>query len=328
MPPVAAPEALLRRRAGAAVRDLGGETMGTRWSARLVEPADGMPPGIDAAIGMVLDRIVGQMSHWEPESDISRFNRAGIDRWCALPPEFVRVLAAALDVARASDGAFDPAMGRLADLWGFGPSGLRAVPPHEVEVARLHAAAGPGAVELDAPLLRARRRRDVALDFSGIAKGYAVDAVAHVLHGRGLTDFLVEIGGELYGAGVRPDGQPWWVDLEAVPGAETAPVRIALHELAVATSGDYRRGFTHDGRRYAHTLDSRTGRPSEAAVASVTVLHPQAMLADAWATALTVLGPVEGMAAAEREGLAAHMVERTGAGGREHWSPAFAAMLG
>ena len=147
-----------------------------------------------------------------------------------------------------------------------------------------------------------------------------------MLRSMELRDFLVEIGGELRGEGVRPDGQPWWVDLEPVPGSRLAPLRAALHGLSIATSGDYRRSFAHGGRDYAHTLDPRTGRPLDNGVASVTVLHPSCMLADAWATALTVLGPA-GMALAEREGLAAHMAVRAGTGFVEHLSPALQAML-
>ncbi|MEI9851314.1 MAG: FAD:protein FMN transferase [Sphingomonas sp.] len=298
--------------------------MGTRWSARIVDA----PPDAARGIGRVLDRIVAQMSHWEPGSDIGRFNRAPPGRWQPLPDEFALVLAAALDVAEASGGAFDPAMGALADLWGFGPPGPRDGLPSPGEVAAAFAGSGRAHIEHDPSRRRARRLAPAALDFSGIAKGYAVDAVAEYLRALGLADFLVEIGGEYRGEGIKPDGQPWWVDLEPVPGSAPAGIRVALHGLSVATSGDYRRHFTAGGRRYAHTLDPRTGAPLANGVASVTVLHAQCMRADAWATALTVLGPEDGPATAEREGLAMHMVVRDGAGFRELLSPALAAMLG
>ncbi|WP_213979212.1 FAD:protein FMN transferase [Sphingomonas sp. dw_22] len=296
--------------------------MGTSWSARIVDA----PANAQAEIEAVLARIVAEMSHWEPGSDISRFNRSVMGRWQPLPPQFLHVLSAALDLARASSGAFDPAMGLLADLWGFGPAGSREWLPEAHAVAEALAVSGAGHIELDPAGRRARRLTPAQLDFSGIAKGFAVDAVAERLLGAGVPDFLVEIGGELRGEGIRPDGQPWWVDLEPVPGARLAPIRVALHGLSVATSGDYRRAFTHGGRSYAHTLDPRTGRPLENGVASVSVLHAQAMLADAWATALGVLGGA-GIALAEREGLAAHMVMRDGTGFAEHLSPALQAML-
>ena len=291
--------------------------MGTTWSVRIAAASDRLSQSIEPAIGAVLDRVIAQMSQWEPDSHLSRFNRSAPGSWFTLPPEFAHVLGAALDVAARSGGAFDPAMGALADDWGFGPSGPRGrVPP----------AAAPGIrrVEVDPLLLRARRSAGAALDFSGIAKGYAVDAVTECLIGMGLEDFLIEIGGELRGSGIKPDGQPWWVDVEQAPGASAVPVRVALHGLAIATSGDYRRHFEQDGRRYAHTFDPRTDMPLDNRVASVTVLHAECMLADAWATALTVLGPEAGLAMAVREGLAMRMLVR---GGGEILSPALETML-
>lgn len=292
--------------------------MGTSWTAKVA----GGSPGLADGIQHVLDGVVGEMSHWEPDSDLSRFNRAPLGRWQPLPPAFSRVLATGLKIAEASGGAFDPAMGALADLWGFGPPGPREGVPDRDAIAEALARSGCAAIEHGRALLRARRTAPAQLDFSGIAKGYGVDAVAAWLLSQGFADFLVEIGGELRGAGVKPDGQPWWVELEAPPESQVAPIRVALHELSVATSGDYRRYFDHAGRRYAHTLDPRTGAPLANGVVSVSVLHGECMTADAWATALTVLGP-EGMKLAEREGLAVWMV----VDGGELLSPAFEAML-
>jgi FAD:protein FMN transferase len=294
--------------------------MGTSWSVRVVGDGERLRPEIEA----VLARIVAEMSHWVADSAISRFNRAEPGRWQPLPPGFATVLDAALAVARLSGGAFDPAMGLLADRWGFGPSGPRAEPPAEPIVADALAVSGWRRIEQDGR--RARRLEPAALDLSGIAKGYAVDAVADRLRGLGHSDFLVEIGGELRGEGIKPDGQPWWVELEQAPGAPVAPFRVALHGLSVATSGDYRRAFVHAGRRYAHTLDPRTGRPLDNGVASVSVLHPSCMMADAWATALGVLGPA-GLTIAEAQGLAAHMAVCDGMTLREHISPALQVML-
>lgn len=290
--------------------------MGTRWSAQIVAP----PPGVAAAIQSVLAEIITQMSHWEPASQLSRINAAAPGGWHGIAPEFVQVMTVALDIAARSDGAFDPAMGALVDLWGFGPPGPRADAPETPEIDAARVAIGPGAVELDAPLLRLRRVRPARLDLSGIAKGYAVDAVATRLRGMGCTDFLVEIGGELVGAGIQPDGQPWWVDVEPPPGVALAPLRIALHGMAVATSGDYRRTSAAG----SHSIDPRTGRPIAHGTASVTVIHPDCCHADGWASALTVLEPEAAKALAEREGLAAQLVVR----GRGEWlSGALRAML-
>jgi thiamine biosynthesis lipoprotein len=302
----------------ARVDSFAGETMGTRWSLRVVAPPANAVAGVQAA----LDRVVAQMSQWEAESDLSRFNRTSPGRWQSLRPEFARVLKAALEVAGASGGAFDPAMGALTDLWGFGPA---TAPRSAPSVAASDGAlTTKGAIEFDGPGLRARRTGEGRLDFSGIAKGFGVDLAADWLLGQGAAHFLLEVGGELRGEGIKPDRQPWWIDVEQPPGSALPPLRVAAHGLAVATSGNYRRWLDAGGRRYSHTLDPRTGRPIDNGVQSVTVLHPQCMLADAWATALTVLGVKAGMALAEEQGLAARIIADDG----EFLSPALMEMLG
>jgi FAD:protein FMN transferase len=294
-----------------------GETMGTRWSLKAVSP----PPAIAPVVQAALDRVVAQMSQWEAGSDLSRLNRAPPGAWQPVPAEFARVLKAALEVAAASGGAFDPGIGSLTELWGFG----KGPAPAEVPAAATTDAASHdrGGIEFDAPGLRARRTGSAQLDLSGIAKGFGADLAAEVLMAHGVRHFLVEVGGELRGSGVRPDGQPWWVDIEQPPGSSFAPLRIALHDLSVATTGDYRRWLDVGGKRHAHTLDPRTGRPVEYGVRSVTVLHPMCTKADAWATALTVLGPAEGLALANAQGIAMHMI----AGEDEFLSDALRAML-
>ncbi|NML09561.1 FAD:protein FMN transferase [Sphingobium sp. AR-3-1] len=286
--------------------------MGTSWSAQIVDP----PARCESAIEAVLARIIDQMSNWEADSAISRFNRAAVGAWMPLPADMLTVLRAGLDIARLSGGAFDPAIGQLVDQWGFGP-GL-----------------GPAAASVTAPWTRievegdrARRRADVALDFSGIAKGFAVDAAAAQLRAMGVANFLIEIGGELRGEGIKPNIQPWWVDVESPPDLTIPTLRIALCGLSVATSGDYRRFRIADGARLSHSIDPATGAPIAAGVASVTVLHDSAMLADAWATAITVLGPDKGMALATRHDLAARLVLRMDDGAQEYMTPALAAML-
>lgn len=284
--------------------------MGTSWSARIVDA----PEDMRAAIEAVLARIIDQMSNWESGSAISCFNAAPVGQWRPLPADMLAVLRAGLRIASLSNGAFDPAIGRLVARWGFGPGPGGPAPSAPWQ-----------AIELDGD--RARRMADVALDFSGIAKGFAVDAVAALLKQHGLGHFLVEIGGELVGAGVKPDLQPWWIDVEP-PTDLTVPVlRVALCNRAIATSGDYRRYRIEGDRRMSHSIDPRTATPIANGVASVTVLHESAMLADAWATAITVVGHDRGMALATRHGLAARLVRREGDRGLEYMTPALAAML-
>lgn len=278
--------------------------MGTTWSAKIVAP----PANVQAEIEAVLATIIAQMSHWEPTSQLSRINDSAPGTWHRIGPEFAQVMEIALDIAKRSGGAFDPAMGVPVNLWGFGPPGPRTDLPTEAEIEAARALSGYDAIDFDPLLLRLRLTRPVRLDLSGIAKGYAVDAVAARLKAMGCLDFLVEIGGELLGEGIQPDGQPWWVDVEVPPGVDAEPLRIALHGLAVATSGDYRRRFVVEGATYTHTIDPITGCPATSHVASVTVLHCHCARADAWASVLTSLGLIEDKMLREREILAVHML--------------------
>ncbi|WP_338765466.1 FAD:protein FMN transferase [Massilia sp. METH4] len=316
--------------AGATVREYRGLSMGTTWSARVAQA----PAAQDLAEGLQarLDEVVAQMSHWEPGSDLGRFNRAPAGTWQVLPPAFFQVLAYALDVCRDTGGACDPCAGALVNLWGFGPVNRHdepgfAPPTQQAVQAALRPRDMPR-VRLDPVSRSAFQPGGVQLDLSAVAKGYGVDCLARWLEGQGIRDYLVEVGGELRGAGVKPDGQPWWVALEEVDdgGAHDAIV-AALHGLAVATSGDYRRFFLHDGQRRPHTIDPRTGLPIDNGLASVTVVDASCMACDAWSTALTVLGPVEGLALAERRGIAARFVVRTPDGLVEYLSSHMRAML-
>lgn len=290
--------------------------MGTTWRILLAAP-----PGLDAeavrgAVEERLEDILAQMSHWRAESLLGRYNRALAGTWLALPADFAQIMDTALAVFEQSSGAFDPAIGAIVDAWGHGPEPVSG-PPGPERIAAARAVSGAARLAHERAPARIRQPGGLRLDLSGIAKGFAVDALAQVLRARGCEHALVEIGGEFAGLGLRPDGDPWWVELET-PATGIAPIRVALHQLAVATSGDYVRG--------RHTIDPRTAMPVEHALA-VSVIHVSAMLADAWATALGVLSPPAMEKLAMREGLAARALVREGGALREWISPALAAMI-
>lgn len=322
---------------------LGGETMGTGWSVKVTTPPEVFDGhAVRQTLEACLRDVCAQMSHWDADSALMRFNRSQAGSWHTLAPHFQRVMRCALEAARMSNGACDPAAGHWVRRWGFGGVDRHDQPgfvlPDETELASLaqrHPHGwqdlrwGPGREQLLQP-------GGVQLDLGAIAKGFAVDLLSETLSASGYTHHLVEIGGELRGEGMKPDGQPWWVELElpsalardADEGRFDAPV-LALHGLSVATSGDYRKGFVAaDGRWLSHTVDPRHGRPVRQGLACVTVLHPQCMWADAWSTAMSVLGLDEGLDLADKLRLPAFFVSRQGDDLVPYASAQFEAMLG
>lgn len=314
------------------VRHLGGETMGTSWSARLAVTRETDVAGLERGIEAVLAGVIAEMSPWEPASSLSRFNAAPAGSWHTLPDGFFKVLTAALHWAARTGGAYDPTLGALVGLWGFGPAPAAPGLPRREALDTARRTSGWSRVKLDAVARKALQPGGVALDLCAIAKGFAVDEVVRFLRRNGVANLLVEIGGELRGEGVKPDGTPWWVAFETprpeqdVDGVPPETV-LALNGLSVATSGDERRYFDHAGRRYAHTLDPLTGAPVVHDLVSVTVAAADCMTADVLATALTVLGPERGADFAAANGIAARFVRFDGARLSERLSPAMAVML-
>ena len=315
-----------------AVHTLQGQTMGTAWCVKLATRPQANLHALHAGIQSQLDRVVAQMSTWEATSDITRYNQSAGGTWQALPEEFFTVLSCALQTARDSEGAYDPSIGPLVQAWGFGaaPRAMQVPPAEDLAAARRRV--GWQQIRLQTASRSAWQPGGVQLDLSAIAKGYAVDLVACHLRAKGIPAALVEVGGELYGYGRKPDGSPWQVLVEAMPDqamdeAENPARVIALDGMAVATSGDHWHAFEQAGRRYSHTLDPRTGIPVQHAPAAVTVLAADAMQADAWATALTVMGAGAGLDFAASRGLAARFVSRTDSGLTERMTETFKARL-
>lgn len=263
---------------------LTGEAFATTWRVSLcADPArfDG-PARLRRRIEAMLAQIDAEMSPYRAGSDLSRFNRAPTGAFVPLPALLREVLNHALAVAALTDGAYDPGLLDAVELWGFG---ARAVPEGLPDPAAIAAMPRWRWRDLRPQATGLIRPEGARLDLCGIAKGFAVDRLMDLCRAEpGVTAALVEIGGELAGFGVQPDGQPWWV------GIEQTDTRAALYGWAVATSGDEKRAFTHLGQRFSHTLDAATGAPTRSAIASATVFDPLCWRADALATALIVMG--------------------------------------
>jgi thiamine biosynthesis lipoprotein len=309
LPPGARPAISAPPAAGRTVLLLG-ETMGTEWSLAAVAPPGSTDDLLRRALEEVFARIISQMSQWDEESDLSRFNRAAPGTSHRLQKELAHVLDCALHIARASAGAFDPTIGTASDLWGFGYWSIPDRLPSKQDAAgtRRHRWTDVTLEENGRVLLQPGGLR---LDLSGIAKGFAVDAGMEALSRLGVDHALLNIGGELRGSGLRADGLPWWVDIEVPPSSTAQTTRVGLTGWSIATSGSYSRRRWVESQSWSHTIDPESGLPLTDDILAVTVLHPGCMQADALATAITVLGTEKGLAFAETNAIPARMVTKS-----------------
>lgn len=294
--------------------ELVGHAMGTTYSVLLVDPAvEVSKDRLEARISETLERIENLLSTWRENSELSNFNTNPVSGWIDVSIELCDAIERALEVSRQSNGAFDITVGPLVNLWGFGPHGDVSKPPEDKALLEVMSIVGYEELQTrcDEPAVR-KSNGAVYVDLSGWAKGHAVDEIAVLLDEHQFADYLVEIGGEVRVRGHNAEGLKWAVAIETPSTTSRTPHSVLrVTNTSVATSGDYRNYFDHDGRHYSHTIDARTGRPITHELAAVTVVSESAAYADAMATALLVLGPAEGPRRAEELGLAAFFLIRS-----------------
>jgi len=274
--------------------------MGTTWSLQ----ASGADAGTRALIQQHLDQRQAVFSHWKDDSALSQFNASLSTDWYPVPLELVRVVQVAHDIAQQTDGVLDVTVAPLVDAWGFGAKSQSREKPGLQHIGWEHLR-----WRLEPPALK-KDDAQVRINVASVTEGFVVDELVLMLKQRGLTDFLLEVGGEIAAIGHAPDGGPWRVGIQT-PNAETGEAleTLPLTNLCVATSGSYRHRFEKEGRSYSHLMDPRTGRPISHRLVSVTVIHQSCVLADGYATALMVLGPERGRDAARRLGLRVIWIE-------------------
>jgi thiamine biosynthesis lipoprotein len=294
---------------------LQGETMGTSYSVTVAARPDAVGRSlIEAVVQAVLSEVDAHLSTWNPDSEISALNSAEAERWFPVSPMLLEVLDAARTVSLRTQGCFDVTVAPLVQLWGFDQAAGDAwSPPSDEALAAARSASGFDKLEIDTARGIVRKRiAELRVDVGAFVPGYAVDLIAQRFIALGVENFLVEIGGEVRTLGLNSAGRPWRIAIEAPLAAERRPYAIVEPgHLGVSTSGDYRDFRITDGRRFSHTIDPRSGLPVEHGLASVTVLHESTMLADAYATALMVLGPEAGLQLAEQLGLVALLLVRS-----------------
>jgi thiamine biosynthesis lipoprotein len=310
---------------------LSGSTMGTTYHLKIEVPS-GMDLSADELSKRIkesLNQVDHLMSTYKPDSEVSQFNQVPINQWLTISQPTFHVIDAAIHYSQLSNGAFDITVGKLVNLWGFGPTINASLVPDPQTIQSLQEKIGYSHLQLqNSPPSLKKTSEDIYLDLSAIAKGYAVDAVATVLDLFDLHNYMVEIGGEIRTSGSKLNGSPWSIGIES-PLIDQHSIQKVLHlnNVAMATSGDYRNYFEHDGKRFSHTIDPRTGYPITHKLASVTVIAPTCMDADALATTIMVMGPDEGMTFAEENHLPIFMIIKNDQGFVEQSSTTFTPFL-
>lgn len=304
--------ALAACKRGAADLLISGQTMGTTYTVVAVEPQSGLnKDDLQTAIDAALQDVDRKMSNWNPSSEISRINAIKANTPFSLSTDMFALLQAAQAVHETSDKQFDLTLGPLIDLWGFGAQKpIGRVPDASAVTAAMQTVGQSDALTLDGTTLK-KSHDGTQMYLSAIGKGFGVDRLGDTVRSFGVTDFMVEIGGDIIASGKNAEGMPWQIAIETPDALQRSFLKVlSVSDRGMATSGDYRNYFEQDGTRYSHILNATTGRPVTHATASVTVLTENAMLADAWATALLVVGRERGMEIAQRQKLAALFIDR------------------
>ncbi|HSG02759.1 MAG TPA: FAD:protein FMN transferase [Marinobacterium sp.] len=286
-----------------------GRTMGTTYSVKWVDANEARVQGLQHRADAALALVNKQMSTYDPTSELSTFNSLPAGSEMEVSDELAFVVREALRISEVSQGSFDATVGPLVNLWGFGPDGRIEKAPTDAELDALRPRVGYANIRVEDNPTRLVKTGDQYLDLSAIAKGYGVDVLASLLEQQGITNYLVEIGGELRASGIKPEGEHWRIAIESPESSGRAIGRIInVKDTGIATSGDYRNYFEENGVRFSHTIDPKTARPITHRLASVTVLRPTCAEADALATALMVMGDEAGFEFARERGIAAYFL--------------------
>ncbi|MFC3151336.1 FAD:protein FMN transferase [Litoribrevibacter euphylliae] len=293
-----------------------GRAMGTTYSVVYVLNGKVEEKVVQTRIDQAINLVNDQMSTYKADSNLSIFNQKPAGACYKFPQDTYRVLEMAVEISNVTEGAFDPTVGPLVNLWGFGPDYHESKRPSDEQIRELKSTkVGYQYLTLKEDNV-ACKEKDIYVDLSAIAKGYAVDLVAEYLDKLGIESYLVEIGGELKAKGIKPNNEYWYI---AIENPETELGRsvhkiLELQNTGIATSGDYRNYFEVDGKRFSHTIDPQTGMPIKHNLASISVLNPSVAYADAMATAMNVMGPEKALLLAEKQSLAVYLLVKSDKG--------------
>jgi len=276
-----------------------GESMGTSYSINVLGDESIEQDIIDKR----LVEINNTFSTWLDDSELSQLNRAPIDEWIDVSSELYAILKKSEEIYQQTDGYFDPGIGRLIDLWGFGASGGRTEAPKREQIEKAFENSSIKYLLMEGG--RVKKTRNIHLNLSAIAKGYAVDEIARLIKMSGINNFLVEIGGEVIASGSNK-GDDWVIGVERPDNKK--PIPIVLKDASIASSGNYRNYFIWEGKKYMHIFNPTTGLPANNDLSSVSVIHPQSAMSDAYATAMMAMGSKKAIEIANKLKLSALLI--------------------
>jgi len=296
------------------VKTLSGSAQGTTWRVTVWQPGGVNTDALKTKIDTEFERLDKALSNYRSDSTIEQFNQNETTNAVKVSEEIVTLVKTARQVSKASQGCYDLTIKLLFELWGFTGDTLTPPTTNQLAEVRQHI----GFEQLAFPSEDALQKADPKLrvDLSSIAQGYSVGRIAAVVEAAGITDYLVEIGGELQTRGHKPDGSHWRIGIERpLPEGRSVQKTISVgteQPVSVMTSGTYRHYFDEHGKRYSHVLDARTGKPITHNTVSVTVIHDNPTQADAWSTALLCIGEKEGQMIAQQNHIAALFIAKEG----------------
>lgn len=289
----------------------GGMAMGTTYTVKIVGKVDSLE--LKTQMNALLESLNKQMSLYDKNTDIIRFNESPSLDWFAISPEFASMVEIGLGISKLSNGLFDMTIRPLVFLWGFGPDGFTKVPTDDqiksvmknIGYTHLGVRQNPPAIKKDIP--------ELTLDMGGIAQGLAVDLLAELLEKKGYSRYMVEFGGEIRAKGLNADNVLWRIGIVSpVPLSNDFEQVVPLKDMSVSTSGDYRNYKEVQGQRFSHTIDPNTGKPITHKLASVSIFNKTCVRADALSTALMVMGPEKGVEFANAQDIAAYFIIHDG----------------
>lgn len=303
---------------------LSGETMGTRYHITLLPSDDFNAEKAQRDLDALLQAFNQIASTYEPRSEVNAISAMTLGEWHDISHTLSDMLLISMEINWLTGGAFDVTISPLVELWGFGAERRQQHVPSKSAIDAALDEVGFRHLELDLAEPRLKLKQPVTVDLSGVAKGYGVDMVAEWLQRQGISNYLVEIGGEIRASGHSVRGDAWRVGIEKPQGLSAGVQQaIRIDGVGLATSGDYRNYFEENGKRYSHTLNPVTGFPVDHRTASVTVIAETAAYADALATGLLVLGADRALQLADNHELAVFVIEKSETGFDTRWSKAF-----